>query len=212
MPDAEVLGILSVLCENPANEVVVISGRDQATLGEWLGHLPLNLVAEHGAFFRPAAGPWETTVSHDNDWKDVLRPILELSVDRTPGSFIEEKNSALVWHFRKSEPDLAKLRTQELKDTLVMMATNLNIGVFEGNKIIEVKPISINKGQAIQHWLSKRDWPFIFCVGDDYTDEDMFTALPEAAVSCKIGTGPSNAKFRLGSPKLLRGFLKKLIH
>ena len=67
----------------------------------------------------------------------MIRPILELSVDRTPGSFIEEKNSAMVWHFRKSEPDLAKLRTQELKDTLVMMATNLNIGVFEGNKIIE---------------------------------------------------------------------------
>ena len=90
----------------------------------------------------------------------MIRPILELSVDRTPGSFIEEKKSALVWHFRRSEPDLAKLRTQELKDTLIMMATNLNIGVFEGNKIIEIKPVSINKGQAVRIWLNDKE-----CVG-----------------------------------------------
>lgn len=210
-PDQKLLTLLEGLCRNPKNNVVVISGRDKETLSEWLGSLPLNMVAEHGAFYRFQNESWQAIVQPDNDWKNIIRPVLELSVDRTPGSFIEEKRSALVWHFRKSEPDLAKLRTQELKDTLVMMATNLNIGVFEGNKIIEVKPISINKGQAIHLWLDKQDWPFVFCAGDDYTDEDMFTALPESGFSCKIGTGPSNAKFRLSSPAQLHEFLKKLI-
>ena len=210
-PDKKLLKILDDLCNDPKNKIVIISGRDKDTLSKWLGHLPLSIVAEHGAFYRFEKDSWQTTLQPDNDWKEIILPILELSVDRTPGSFIEEKNSALVWHFRKSEPDLAKLRTQELKDTLVMMATNLNIGVFEGNKIVEVKPISINKGQAIRLWLDKQDWPFIFCAGDDYTDEDMFTALPETATSCKIGSGPSNAKFRLSSPDRLELFLKKLI-
>jgi trehalose 6-phosphate synthase/phosphatase len=210
-PDKKLLKLLEDLCSNSKNNVVIISGRDKETLSKWLGRLPLNIVAEHGAFYRYQNESWQTTLQLDNDWKDLIRPILELSVDRTPGSFVEEKNTALVWHFRKSEPDLAKLRTQELKDTLVMMATNLNIGVFEGNKIIEVKPISINKGQSIQLWLDKQDWPFIFCAGDDYTDEDMFTALPQTATSCKIGSGPSNAKFRLSSPNRLHLFLKKLL-
>ena len=210
-PDKKLLKLLDSLCRDPKNNIVIISGRDKETLDEWMGHLPLSIVAEHGAFYRFQNKSWQATIQPDNDWKDVIRPILELSVDRTPGSFIEEKNSALVWHFRKSQPDLAKLRTQELKDTLVMMATNLNVGVFEGNKIIEVKPISINKGQAIHFWLDEQDWPFIFCAGDDYTDEDMFTTLPESATSCKIGYGPSNAKFRLSSPSQLHEFLKKLI-
>ena len=74
--------------------------------------------------------------------------MLELYVDRTPGAFIEEKTFSLVWHCRKSEPDLAKLRTQELKDALLTMTTNLNIGVFEGSKIVEIKHIDVNKGQA----------------------------------------------------------------
>jgi trehalose 6-phosphate synthase/phosphatase len=190
---------------------VVISGRDRDTLDQWLGDLPLNLVAEHGAFFRFRSGEWETAIHPEQEWKNIIRPILDLYVDRTPGSFVEEKKSALVWHFRKSEPDLAKLRTQELKDALIMLTTNLNIGVYEGNKIVEVKPVSINKGQAVWPWLEKQEWPFIFCAGDDYTDEDMFTALPEHAISCKIGSGPSNAKFRLGSPKQLRTFLSGLV-
>ena len=210
-PDKKLLELLEGLCSNPKNTVVIISGRDKETLDEWVGHLPLSIVAEHGAFYRRQNESWQTAMQSDTDWKHLIRPIIELSVDRTPGSFIEEKNSALVWHFRRSEPDLAKLRTQELKDTLVMMATNLSIGVFEGNKIIEVKPININKGQAIHLWLDEQEWPFVFCAGDDYTDEDMFSELPESAISCKVGYGQSNAKFRLESPNQLHQFLQKII-
>ncbi|MDH4203475.1 MAG: bifunctional alpha,alpha-trehalose-phosphate synthase (UDP-forming)/trehalose-phosphatase [Phycisphaerae bacterium] len=209
-PDPEIISVLKLLSENPKNEVVVISGRDKDTLHRWLGHLPLHLVAEHGSFFRFNSGDWKASIHGEEEWKGMIRPILDLYADRTAGSFVEEKESALVWHFRKSEPDLAKLRTQELKDALIMMTTNLNIGVHEGNKIVEVKSISINKGQAIRPWLEKRNWPFIFCFGDDYTDEDMFAVLPDSAVSCKIGSGPSNAKFRLGSPEHLRKFLSAL--
>lgn len=210
-PDLEVTSFLKALCEDPKNEVVVISGRDKDTLQQWLGRLPINLVAEHGAFVRFKSKDWKASAHSEEGWKEIIRPVLDLYVDRTAGSFVEEKQSALVWHYRKSEPDLAKLRTQELKDALFAMTSNLNIGVHEGNKIIEVKPISINKGQAIWPWLEKRQWPFIFCAGDDYTDEDMFAVLPEHAVSCKIGTGSSNAKYRLGSPDLLRKFLSVLI-
>ena len=210
-PDPEIISLLKAFLQDPKNEIVVISGRDKDTLSQWLGHLPVSLVAEHGTFFRFSGGGWETSNHPQEDWKHIMRPILDLYVDRTAGSFVEEKQSALVWHFRKSEPDLAKLRTQELKHALIMMTTNLNIGVHEGNKIIEVKPLSINKGRAIWPWLEKRDWPFIFCVGDDYTDEDMFAAMPDSAICCKIGNGPSNAKFRLGSPEQLRKFLSTLL-
>ncbi len=209
-PDSELKTLLGDLCADPRNTVVVVSGRDCDTLQEWLSEFPLHIVAEHGAFRRLAGSPWEATEHQDTNWKEQIRPILERTVDRTPGSFVEEKNSTLVWHFRNSEPDLAKLRIQELKDALVMMATNLAIGVFEGNKIIEVKPISINKGDDIRFWLDRHDWDFVFCAGDDYTDEDMFTALGDDGISCKVGGGPSSAKFSLGSTSQIRNMLRHL--
>lgn len=210
-PDADILGNLGRLAEDPKNEVVIISGRDKTTLDSWLGELPVSLIAEHGAYSRISGGQWEAAIPTDTDWKDVIRPVLELYVDRTPGSLLEEKDYSLVWHCRKSEPDLAKLRTQELADALTTMTANLNIGVFEGSKIVEVKNINVNKGEAVRLWLSQREWPFVFCAGDDFTDEDMFGVLSEDAISCKIGLGPSKARFRLNSPWELRGLLNKLV-
>lgn len=199
MPDQSLLETLQSLLSDQANQVVIISGRDCDTLTQWFGHLSATLIAEHGAYVRDESGDWSAQVKPDNEWKEIIRPILELYVDRTPGAFIEEKTFSLVWHCRKSEPDLASLRTQELKDALLTITANLNIGVFEGAKIVEVKHIGVNKGQAILPWISQRQWPFIFVAGDDYTDEDMFAVTPENAYACKIGAGPSRAQYRLNT-------------
>lgn len=206
-PDKELLDTLRRLLSNAANRVFIISGRNCDTLTEWFGNLNLTLIAEHGAYVRDESGVWNAQVKPDNEWKEVIRPMLELYVDRTPGSFIEEKSFSLVWHCRKSEPDLAKLRTQELKDALLAMTTNLNIGVFEGAKILEVKHIGVNKGQAVLPWIGLQKRSFIFAAGDDYTDEDMFAVMPEYAYTCKIGLGPSRASYRLNAVSDFRNLL-----
>ncbi|NIP29195.1 MAG: hypothetical protein GTN99_00625, partial [Candidatus Dadabacteria bacterium] len=56
------------------------------------------------------------------------RSILEMYVDRTPGSFLEEKEFSLVWHYRKVDPSLAKVRVGELKYILIHIISNLNLG------------------------------------------------------------------------------------
>ena len=209
-PDAELMSILTDLSENPDNEVVIISGRDRKTLTKWLGELNLHLIAEHGAFVRKKGGKWKSPSPMDDTWKKTIRPIMELYVDRTPRSFIEEKNYSLVWHCRKSEPGLAHLRTQELKNALVMLTTNLNIGIFEGHKILEVKHLSANKGTAVSDWLNHAKWDFVLVAGDDYTDEDMFNAVDEKAFTIHIGHGPSKALYHTGNVNSFREFLNEL--
>jgi trehalose 6-phosphate synthase/phosphatase len=139
----------------------------------------------------------------------MIRPILELYTDRTPGSSVEEKDFSLVWHFRKSDSELAYIRRQELKDAILNLTANLDVGVFEGSKILEVKNIGVSKGHAAQIWLEKQKWDFIFAAGDDYTDEDLFAVLPESAYSIKIGYGISKARFNLDSVYELRALLEK---
>lgn len=209
-PDEKLLKLLAALTADPTNRLVLISGRDRQTLSDWLGHLDMTLIAEHGAYLREVGGEWTVQINPDSEWKQAIRPMMELYVDRTPGSFIEEKTFSLVWHCRKSEPDLAKLRMQELKDALLSMTANLNIGVFEGAKIIEVKHIGINKGQAILPWVSDPACPFIFIAGDDYTDEDMFAVAPDNAFTVKIGPEPSRARFRLEEAAQLRTVLEEM--
>lgn len=209
-PDRELKDILGSIYGHSDNELVIISGRDRRTLDRWVSNMSNGLVAEHGVWIKEDKS-WEAIDMLSDEWKEEIRPILEVFVDRTPGSFIEEKDFSLVWHFRKVDPALSVVRVGELKDVLLHITANLNVGVLEGNKVIEVKDTGINKGKATMHWMAKAKWDFILSIGDDWTDEDIFEVLPEWAYSIKVGFGPTKARFNLPSYREVRKLLKDLI-
>lgn len=209
-PDPPLLELLENLTSDERNNVVIISGRNRHPLDEWLGHLKLSLVAEHGAWIKEKGSEWRTIEPLRSDWKDTIRPVMHLYVDRTPGSFVEEKDFSLVWHYRRSDPELANLRVRELKDALQNLTGNREIGVYEGNKVLEVKNVGVHKGRAALLWLENRTVEFILAAGDDFTDEDLFANLPPMAYSFKVGHQISCARFSLDSPAQLRELLQKL--
>ena len=210
-PDKELLTLLRALAKDSANELVLISGRGKQILSEWLGHLEVSLVAEHGGWIRKKGQDWKTIEPLRAEWQDVIRPLLELYVDRTPGSFIEEKDFSLVWHFRRTVPELANVRMQELQDAVLNLTENMDVGVFEGSDILEIKTVGINKGRATKTWLNRRKPDFILAVGDDYTDEDMFSVLPKRAYSIKVGRSISSARFNVDSVVAIRSLLEQLL-
>lgn len=210
-PDGELLTLLQALAQHPQNEVVIISGRGRDTLDKWFDDLKVDLVGEHGAWIKEKETAWEIIEPLKKDWKKQIRPTLELYVDRTPGSFIEEKEFSLIWHYRKVDPELASVRAKELENVLLHITTNLPLEVVKGNKVIEVKNAGIHKGRAVLHWISKKKWDFILAIGDDVTDEDMFAVLQESAYSIKVGLGSSQAKFNVDSVTDIRLLLKQLV-
>jgi trehalose 6-phosphate synthase/phosphatase len=135
---------------------------------------------------------------------------VELYRDRTPGSLVEEKDFALVWHYRQADPMLAAVRMQELRGALASLTENIDVGLFEGNKILEIRRYGISKGRAVQSLIGAEPWEFLLAIGDDYTDEEMFAALPDGAYSIKVGPGASNARFSIDSVRDVRTLLRRL--
>ena len=209
-PDQEIKDILGALTRDSANLVTIISGRDKDTLDKWLGTIGVQIVAEHGGWLRERSGDWRSFQPISEEWKDTIRPILDLYADRTPGSHVEEKDFSLVWHYRRAEPALADVRTHELRDALVNMTENMDVGVFEGSKILEVRKHGINKGRAAEHLMQQNNWSFLLAAGDDYTDEEMFAVMPEEAYSIKVGSSLSKARFNVDTVQNIRNLLKKL--
>ncbi len=209
-PGASLMSLLRELAAHSRTELVIISGRDKDTLERWFGRLNAGLVAEHGVWIKERGRGWETIETLTSDWKEEIRPMLESWVDRTPGSFIEEKGFSLVWHYRRAEPKLGELRARELINNLSHSVANLNLQVLEGSKVVEVKNAGINKGRAALRWLSGQEWDFVLAVGDDTTDEDTFKALPSTAWSVRIGGGASAARFSLDYPREVVSLLAKL--
>ncbi len=194
IPDESVLGILRDLCEEPRNEIVIISGREKAFLDQWFSKYRISLVAEHGAWIKVRDNGWQMTAPAANEWKPRLKPLFERYADRVAGSFVEEKDFALVWHYRGAEPEPGKLAAQELKDHLLALTANLDLHVLQGNKTVEVRIAGVNKGIGGLRFLSQGPYDFILCIGDDTTDEDVFSALPETAFSIRVGLGGTCAK------------------
>ena len=188
-PPPDLLRTLERLAAVPANLAVLVSGRRAADLEAWFGGVPgLLLAAEHGALLR-RDGLWEPGGGRaPEDWKKTVFPILEHFVLRTPGSFVEEKEYALVWHYRMSEPEFGAWLAQELVEMLESMLAETELRAQQGNKIVEVKPIWANKGQFVDRVLALRPDPdFRLAIGDDRTDEDLFARLDPSAWTVHVG-------------------------
>jgi trehalose 6-phosphate synthase/phosphatase len=211
-PTKALRNLLAKLAREPRTDVAIISGRSRDDLDRWLGDLELTLIAEHGAYTRKAGNKnWKKSISATDTWKDEVELILEKYAARTPGAFVETKNFSLVWHYRKAPSYHAQKNLVTIKRLLGRLARKYGLEVRSGNKILEVKPQGINKGVAALGRL--QDQPdFVLCIGDDYTDEDMFTAMPVTAYTVKVGRGPTQARFRVKDSERVQALLRRLVH
>lgn len=209
-PDPELLDLLERIAKDPRNQVVIISGRDRHTLFKWLGHLPVDMIAEHGVWSRSANSDWHMLDTLEHQWKEQIRHILEIYVDRTPGSFIEDKDYSLVWHYRKVETEYGDLRARDLLSNLHYLLSNMDLQALEGNKVIEIRNRDVNKGRAARKWMGQETYDFIFAIGDDATDEDTFRAMPEEAFTIKVGLTQSVAKLHVKTHQDVRKLLLRM--
>ncbi|SCU78280.1 LADA_0A04830g1_1 [Lachancea dasiensis] len=202
IPSAKLFRILSKLAADPNNQIWIISGRDQQFLSKWLGsRMPqLGLSAEHGCFMKDVAcEEWvNLTTKFDMSWQKKVHDVMDQITIQTPGSFVEKKKVALTWHYRRADPEQGEFYASKLKKTLDGFASELGLEVMEGKANVEVRPKFVNKGEIVKrlvwHPLGEKQLydddftidesvpkdrlpEFILCLGDDFTDEDMFSQL-----------------------------------
>lgn len=208
-PDPELLTLLREL-ESSSQTVCVISGRDHRSLGEWFREVPVRIIAEHGAWQRDVHGEWSMPRPLPDNWKKQLRPLVQSYVERVPGSSLEEKDFALVWHYRlATDQELAAQRAKELTDEIVGYTANLDVQVLEGKKAIEIRNSGVTKGVAGAAIIAEGP-DFVLAAGDDATDEDLFRALPRDAVTICVGGVHSFATYRMNDHVELRELLRRL--
>lgn len=227
-PSSDVISVLNRLCRDPENVVFIVSGRGKDSLGAWFSPCEkLGIAAEHGYFKRwTGDSEWEKCgPTMDFEWKKIAEPVMEHYIEATDGSFIETKESALVWHHQDADSQFGSFQAKELLNHLESVLTNEPVVVKRGQHIVEVKPQGVNKGTVVENLIStmqsKGKLPdFLLCIGDDRSDEDMFEAITRAfstpsststaeVFACTVGQKPSMAKYYLDDTseviKLLQG-------
>jgi trehalose 6-phosphate synthase/phosphatase len=215
-PSAELISILNNFCNDTRNIVFIVSGRGRNSLSEWFASCEnLGIAAEHGYFIRwNKAAEWETSSSGlGSEWKLIAGPVMDVYKETTDGSFIETKESALVWHYQNTDHDFGSCQAKELASHLerVLGIGNEPVIVKRGHQIVEVKPQGVSKGIAVEKIIQKLISDglvpdFLFCIGNDRSDEDMFESINKATSSaefpatpeilaCSVGQKASKAKY-----------------
>jgi trehalose 6-phosphate synthase/phosphatase len=210
-PDRDLYKLLDQMNALPDTDIYLISGRDKETFGKWFLKKKYNMIVEHGVWLSEGGNEFTMLENVKKDWMEKILPVLESFVDRTPGSFIEEKNYSLAWHYRNTDPDFGQKRASELNTVLRSLIANDDLSVLNGNKVMEIKSSNVNKGRAAMRIFTRNDYDFVFAIGDDWTDEFMFQELPDTAVTVKVGRQKTQAKYYLDSIKNVRDLLSRFI-
>ncbi len=234
LPSIQMKRNLVTLARDPRTHVFVLSGLETEFLDDaFHDYIGVNFVAEHGFFYKrgvknkgivtPRHGGDSTTIYSDKkeqwrmlladfkidlSWIAIVRNIMEVYQQRTMGSRIEQKTSAMVWDHSNADSDFAAIQASNMIVQLKPILRNFAVDILEGKGYVEVRQRDVNKGAAAMHLLqqienrSGQTVDFVLCLGDDSSDETMFTALRKSRGSsrssnrvftCTVGKKPSKA-------------------
>jgi trehalose 6-phosphate phosphatase len=131
-------------------------------------------------------------------------------VEQLRGVWIEDKGSAFAVHYRGA----AETESNSARASMVDVMAPLNGGfrLLNGKKVWEILPREVgDKGSAVRRELNRMEHRSLpVYIGDDFTDESAFSALPDGLT---IQVGPralTRAQFQLFGPRDVRRFLEQL--
>jgi trehalose 6-phosphate synthase/phosphatase len=209
--------VIRSLASDPSLEVIVVSGRDMNFLTKQLKGSRVSLAGEHGASYWNIRSREKISLvrSDVRSWYYMAKRIMSDYASRVPHSFVEEKEYALSWHYRNSPSDFAGYQSRKLAEELGVGLSKYPVTILQGKKVIEARAIEANKGSFVR-WYAENQWQIygdkktIIALGDDATDEDMFTNLGENGISIRVGNGETKANYRLKKQEEVIELLKSI--
>ena len=177
----KVIDILSDLLQDKRNAVYVMSGRMADELELAFNRLPnLGLIAENGCFLRePGAEEWTQFPDDEKtqSWKSAIKDILQYYVERVEGSWVEERQCSLIFHYQ-SETDSASRQAGECANQINDASQSQRVRAVPTKDSVIIEPADHDKATAAQHVFGKyteADRPeFLFVAGNDRDDEIIF--------------------------------------
>jgi trehalose 6-phosphate phosphatase len=187
---------LAALRQAVGGALAIVSGRGIDSIDSFLALPGLPIAGLHGAERRDAQGALTQSGFDDARLADVVSVLKDVE-QRHPGLLLELKRASVAFHYRNA-PDCSTLVREAVEQ-----ASALHPGVYSvqpGKMVYELKPHGIDKGRAVEIFLSEP--PFAGRVpvfaGDDLTDEAAFAVVQAmGGLAIKIGEGDTIARVRL---------------
>ncbi|KIY70060.1 glycosyltransferase family 20 protein [Cylindrobasidium torrendii FP15055 ss-10] len=226
---AAAMNTLKQLSQDKKNEVWVLSGlKVKGALSKLAEEAPeVGIVAENGCFLKTRdtkgkPGTWINMVGSLNmDWKPMCIEMLNYFTERTPGSYVEEREASVVWRFWNGDAQdncadrqWARRQAAEAQNHIFdSLGERYGLRIIPGSNSFLVLPSNISRSTAVGAILhpggpgnapvtgrtdfdSTGTWDFILAVSGD---EKLLTRLNELdnAETCSTSGKGTDAKWRV---------------
>ncbi|KAK3812905.1 MAG: trehalose-phosphatase [Benniella sp.] len=214
-PTSHIIDNLHALAAQSYTVVYIHSGRDRKHLDAWFKGCNVGLSTEHGCYHKhpesvakaikqvrseaplsdsqelfklvkDAGDSWFRSVAEiDANWRETIRPHFKHYTESTPGSFIQEKEINMTWHYHEADPEFGTWQATELQVNLGKPLAHMTLSVILGNKTSW--PSSFDESTSVKSILKDiqsdiEPVDFILCVGDGKTDETLYSCLSKQRV------------------------------
>lgn len=185
--------------------VAVVSGRSLKDLKQRIICRPAYLVGNHGLEgLGVSPGVYSRAQESCDLWKAKLS-----GVEFGSGVEIEDKEFSLAIHYRLSRNKReVKLRIKEALESLEPLPR-----LITGKSVVNVLPVGApHKGLAVLEMAKKLGTRSVLYVGDDDTDEDVFSLPDPGIMTVRVGKkASSQARYYLERQSEINELLKRLI-
>lgn len=228
----------------------VVSGKEMYAVANVFGDVKgLGLGAEHGFYYRwpvegiapmpPATSPTSSRSSvrlrwtamqnlneAEQTWKEPSKKLMQLYMERTQGTYIEQKGNAILWQYKDADPEFGYMQSKELEEHLTELMAGLPVEVIRGGGVsdgyIEIRPKGVSKGLFLKHALDVlgsqgTHVDLLLAVGEDSSDEPMFEQVEQlqghehlAAYGVSVGKRATAAQSYVDDPTAVMELLTTL--
>ena len=187
-PDRRIITILKSLCSDEHNMVFIISNYDIKLLQKLFEEVDnLGLCGENGFYYKYPSQKEILPLVHltNISWKEQILQIMNMFSERVEGAEIVEMASCITWSYNINNSYFADIQADELKTHLMSIINTSKLDMItQNNGTLIIRPENVNKGaflaRVLQDKISEKKFDFIFVIGSDETDEEMFKYLKSA--------------------------------
>ena len=182
----------------------VISGRSKADVSRRLADAAVKyVIGNHGLEPGRDLSEFATEIA-------LVRPQIERALEHCQGVEVEDKTYSLAVHYRKSRQK--RLARAEIHGAVSALPVAMRI--VAGKLVVNAVPErAANKGDALLELRERETADIAFYVGDDVTDEDVFTLdQPGRLFTVRVGLSKTSAaKYFLRDQSEMDALLEKLV-
>ncbi|HHY46200.1 MAG TPA: trehalose-phosphatase [Firmicutes bacterium] len=177
-PDAQLLSLLKRLIDTPGIRVAIVSGRSPEDLRGLISIPGLYLVGGHGSEIIMPDGKTRSLIdkTHIPHIRRKIQEVKELAVTAASGKegfIFEDKGSSFAIHYRLADPGHAREVIRDFTEKAEKLlagphpvkgdlpqarephqvdgrAHGVAFELLKGKKLLEVRPVGVNKGEAVR--------------------------------------------------------------